>query len=854
MLRLALRTLRFRKGSFLASLVVLFLGAMIVQACGGLLETGILSQVPPQRLAAAPIVITGDQDYPGHPNDDDDDPMTERVLLAAGLVDTVARVPGVAAAVPDVSVPLTVLGGSPVQASGYGFSSARLAPYSLTAGTAPAGADDVVVDSDTARQQGIRPGAELSVSVRGSAHRFRVTGLATAPTTHSAALLFTDGEATTLFDRVGSVDDIGVLPAPGVDVDQLRQRVESAVAGHSADVLTGDERGLAEFPDAVSGAENLIPLAAAFGGLATLVAIFVVGSTLALLMQQRRQEMALLRTVGATPGQLRRMVMAETLVVALVAAALAVVPGLGFGRWMYGVLIGHGLVPSVMRFNEGLLPRAVGFGVTLVSALVAALIASRRVSVIRPAEALAEATLQTRWLSPVRAVFAFLCLGGATALAIVTALVMTGPVAASTATPAAMLWAAGIALVSPGLARWLTAVLRWPLRWFTGLAGALAMRNARVRKVRLAAAMTPVMLVTGLATALIYLQTSQDDTSQQQYVDSLRADVVLGSATGALPPSLIDTVSRLPQVAGASAYVTSTGHLETPLPPGEDDDDDFVTDRVDEQEVPLQGISASGAGQTVAASLVGGSYADLVGDTVALPADVVAQPGRAIGDTVRMRWGDGRLSGLRVVASYTAPRGFESALVPVDLLLTHTTSGQLPEVLVKARAGVSAASLVSALHGIAGGVPGLQVATRADAVVAHQQGDETSAVISYLLAAVIIGYAVISLVNTLVVATSERRREFALQRLIGSTKAQVMRMMTVEAALTAVAGIVLGTAVAAGALVPFGLALDDSVLPSGPLWIYLAITGTAVVLTFLVTLGLASLTLRARPVEAAVAA
>lgn len=55
-------------------------------------------------------------------------------------------------------------------------------------------------------------------------------------------------------------------------------------------------------------------------------------------------------------------------------------------------------------------------------------------------------------------------------------------------------------------------------------------------------------------------------------------------------------------------------------------------------------------------------------------------------------------------------------------------------------------------------------------------------------------YAAISMVNTLVLHTAHRRREFGLQRLIGSTRGQIMRMMTVEALLVAVIGSVLGTA------------------------------------------------------------
>jgi putative ABC transport system permease protein len=274
---------------------------------------------------------------------------------------------------------------------------------------------------------------------------------------------------------------------------------------------------------------------------------------------------------------------------------------------------------------------------------------------------------------------------------------------------------------------------------------------------------------------------------------------------------------------------------------------------VSEDPIPLRGVTAPGAAQIIAAPAVSGSYADLTGKTIALPTDVIAQVGRHVGDTVQLRWGDGQMSQMKVVASFTAPRGFDFAPVPADVLSPHTTSGGLSQILVKARPGVSAAALTAAVRSAGSDVPGLTVRDRSVAAAAHEQSDETGQITSYLLAAVIVGYAAISLINTLIVATADRRREFGRQRLIGSTRGQVMRMMTVEALLTAIVGIVLGTAVAAGALVPFGLALDRSILPSGPVWIYLAITGTVVVLTFLTTLFSASFALRARPVDAAAA-
>ena len=56
-------------------------------------------------------------------------------------------------------------------------------------------------------------------------------------------------------------------------------------------------------------------------------------------------------------------------------------------------------------------------------------------------------------------------------------------------------------------------------------------------------------------------------------------------------------------------------------------------------------------------------------------------------------------------------------------------------------------------------------------VAAQQSDNDNQSWESYLLVAMSIGCAVISLVNTLVLATAERRGECTLQRLAGSTRA-----------------------------------------------------------------------------------
>jgi putative ABC transport system permease protein len=65
-----------------------------------------------------------------------------------------------------------------------------------------------------------------------------------------------------------------------------------------------------------------------------------------------------------------------------------------------------------------------------------------------------------------------------------------------------------------------------------------------------------------------------------------------------------------------------------------------------------------------------------------------------------------------------------------------------------------------------------------------------------VMAAVFGGFAAITAINTLVMVVLDRRREVALLRLTGTTRRQVHAMFRWEAAIVAVTGIGLGTAIA----------------------------------------------------------
>jgi putative ABC transport system permease protein len=851
MWRLALRTLRFRKAGFVATFVALLFGTAIVMACGGLMETGIRNNVPPQRLAEAAVVVSGDRTYElpkadrGDPQDAEAVVLPERVPLGASLVEKVDDVPGVSHAVGDLSFPVALVrdgrtvGGDVL---GHGWDSAPLTPYELHAGAAPDGPGQVVLDATVARAWKVAVGDRVGIAAHGGVGDYTVSGIANSQV-EQAAVFFSAADARRLAGR-GKVAAIAVLADPGADKGELRDRIAAALKGQPVSVLTGDDRGFAEHPEALLHREDLIALAGVFGGLAVMVAMFVAAGTMALSAQQRQREIALLRAIGAAPRQLRRMLLGEMLVLTVLAAALAWPLGTWLGGWLFDRLASGGVTTSALRFSQGWIPAVVALGAVLLAGLGGGLLAARRVVRTRPTEALTEASLQQRWFSWIRLAAALLFLGGGAALAIVTMTVLNGPVAASTAGPTVICCAIGLALLSPGLTKMLTSLLQWPLRAVTGTAGRLAMLNARARAVQLAAVVTPVMLATGIAISNLYLQTTQTAAAERAFTENLRADAVLTS-TGGLDPALLDRVRDIPGVGatGASAYASSTGFVERPYDGAQTEDGR-----------PLLGVTAEGAERTTAIKPTEGSMSALRGETVALPAKTAQRLALNIGDFVTLRLGDRSVVRLRMVALFEPKAGYAPLLLPAELLAPHTTSGLPAQILVRAQPGSGGTELTGALQKLAARHPGVSVTDRHALIAAHTQDTKTQAWINYLLVGMIVAYTAISVVNTLAMATTNRRREFALQRLTGATKGQVLRMTAVEGTLVAAIGILLGTAVSTTTLVPFSLAVSDSPIPRGPLWIYLAVVGTTAALTLGATLLPAWSSLRVRPAKAVTAA
>jgi putative ABC transport system permease protein len=292
--------------------------------------------------------------------------------------------------------------------------------------------------------------------------------------------------------------------------------------------------------DAAS-AESLSTTAGVAGGWCLVIVIFAVTSTLTLAVRRRADQTALLRRLGATGPQLRRMIVGEAAVVALVAAAVAVPVALFLGRLLLALMQDTGQVAPGIDYVFGPVALGAGFGVTLLGAVVAAVATARRTAAPLSARRPRPRARRT-------AAVVFLLIGANCSVLTATLMDGKGIDAMQTAGQAGIWAAIGLALLAPELLRLVTTALSVPVRRTGGAPAELAVLAVRQRTRDLSGAVMPVALFTGIATGTVYMQGIEDKaaagTIQPEYAQDIQTlnYVVVGMITLFVAVMLVNTL------------------------------------------------------------------------------------------------------------------------------------------------------------------------------------------------------------------------------------------------------------------------------------------------------------------------
>ncbi len=794
MLRMALASLRTRKGAAVGGFLALFCAAAMVCACGVLLETGLRGSIPPGRFAGVPTVVTGDQQihwtqvkHKGKTKTKSKD-LAERVWLPASIGDKLSGISG-AKVVSDRIFTTELYGsdhafidgvnGKPTY--GHNWSAAQLTPYKLVAGQAPETDTDVVLDSGLAAKAGVSVGSKIGIQSTQAPAEYTVTGIAQAqsPVSQESAMFFSESEAITLAAHGDSVTTYGVF---GTNADAVR----SALAGTTAKVVTGNGRGAAALAGASAAKTRLVSMSGAIGGTALIVAMLVVVGTFTLSIQQRYRELALLRAIGATPRQVRRLINREALVLGLLAGISGAFAGLPLATALHHEFVAYKTVPEAIQLTHSPFPVAGAALVTLLAALVASRISARRITRIRPAEALTEATVERRTVAFGRTLAGVIVTIAAVLISLLLTKLHTEPAAMPVTYLCVLMWMIGVALLGPVLARAGVALLGVVWR-ASPVGGFLAGMNSEMYSRRMASVVTPLALLIGMTATILFVPTTMNGAVQAQTKDGLTADLVLGSSGPGIPAEAVKQVQSTPGITAAVSAVRSTIWV------GKD-------------KRSAQGLSSQGLTDVLNPDVSSGTLANL-GDTDIAMSSLAAQ-GRRVGDKVSTTLGDGTKTTFTLVAIYRRGLGFGDTLMSFDQLVRHVDTPLAQQVFIKGSVSPQA------VHAALGSYPGLGLVSRSGyrQVLGDRQNANDAANLAFL--ALIIAFCGIAVINTLAMATVDRSREFSLLRLTGATTRQVRSMLRWELALVIIVAVVLAAVASWATLTGFSIGMANEKVPT----------------------------------------
>jgi putative ABC transport system permease protein len=708
--------------------------------------------------------------------------------------------------------------GPPQLAFGW-VDDSRLSSVTLTAGRAPTGPAEFTMDLDAAANHGFDLGGTYDVITPAGRTELSLVGLTSfgeSNDTLGATLMHLDIEALqALIDRQG-YGTVSVALEAGADRGAVEAAMAELVPGTEVvDQATLESEQRAEFDQGIDIFGNVL---LGFAGVSLFVSLFIIYNTFSIVLGQRTRELALLRTVGADPRQLRRSVQAEALIIGIVASTIGIAAGVGVALGLRELFnaIGAQLPdsPIVLSTRTIIVAVAVGVGMTLISAISPARKASRvpPVAALRDGVAAGAVSHRLRMVLGAALTAAGVAAGGlglfvASATMSIVTLLASGAIGVFV----------GVTMLSPLVAVPVTRILGWPLRRTMGSAGHLAQQNAGRNPQRTAT--TAAALMIGLAVVSMTLTVGESVKAQFRSTleSSVRADYLAVDDTGfaGFPTEVAERFEELPETATVTSFRYS--------------------------EADIDGVVQSFLGTDLAATevlfdldLVEGVAVDPRVDDPILVADGEAEAqGIAVGDVLPMTFASGAQRDLTVVGIYRDGLVIDEYYV-VDLAtLDDVGSGAIDTWLAIGLAdGVTDEQADAAFAPIAADYPQADLST-ANGYVEEIEGqiDQALAAVNVMVVLAVV-IALIGIANTLALSVFERTRELGLLRAVGMTRRQMRRMIRLEAGLVALFGAALGVAVgvlfgwAAVAALP-ATVTETLAVPMVRIAILVAVAGTA---------------------------
>ena len=738
--------------------------------------------------------------------------------LTPADVDTLASLPEVAQAdgsvdglglyLLDTDDKLVGTGGAPTLSFNYADTPNIAGDETLTLdeGRWPEADDEVAINSASAEAGGYEVGDEVTVIPPSVAtggpitQKLTLVGLAGfnggGGTAGSTLVIFSTPGAQQMFlDGEDAFTSVSLTAAEGVSQKDLVAAADEVLpAGYEG--VTGDEI-IEESQSAIGEFLGFISIfLGVFAVIAVIVGGFIIANTFSILVAQRVRELALLRALGASRKQVRRSVLVEAFLMALLGSTLGLFVGLGLARGLAGLFGTFGLQINGSVLNLTPLTIVAAYAVGIVVTVVAAYLPARRAAKVAPVAAMrddvamSEGSLRRRTLI------------GAVLLVIGAGIALAGVVGAPGNDAiwigvGAVVWVLTVAAISAVIGRPVLAACRALFSRVFGTTGRLAGDNAIRNPRRTGATASALMIGLTLVSAVGVLAASMNASMDKLVDEQFESDFLVQSPVyGTFP---VELGTQMEEVDGVSVVSRQQA----------------VMARVDDDKDPTYLIATDQAfSEVYDLTMLEGSE-DLADSGEAIISESQAtDKNLELGSTMQLHFPGDKVVPVEVTGI------FEDSAVAggINVGFGALEAGGVKRVdntlSINIEDGASAGAVKDGLDAIIEDLPIVAVQDKKDFAESLAAQINQLLYMVYGLLALSIVIAIIGIVNTLSLSVIERTREIGLLRAVGLSRRRLRRMVTLESVTISVMGAVLGLVLGLviGVLLQRSLADDLQVL------------------------------------------
>ncbi|MGY1579650.1 ABC transporter permease [Streptomyces sp. MN13] len=798
-LKTSMRNFFAHKGRMALSAVAVLLSVAFV--CGTLVFTDTMSTTFDKLFAATASDVTVSAK-----SSSDTGETTSQTgkppVMPASVLDDVRGAQGVKSAEGTVfSTSVTVVdgdkdslspsSGAPTIVGNWNTNDART--MEITSGAAPKGADQIMVDADTADRHGLRLGDEIGVITAVGTHHAKISGIADFSVTNPGAALFyldTKTAQRTLVGESGVYTNVNVTAASGVTDAQLKKNVTAALDGGykvqtAKEVADANAEQVGDFMGVMKYAML------GFAGIAFLVGIFLIINTFSMLVAQRTREIGLMRAIGSSRKQVNRSVLVEALLLGIVGSVLGVAAGVGLAIGLMKLMGQMGMELSTDDLTIAWTTPALGLVLGVVVTILAAYLPARRAGKVSPMAALRDAGAPAdARAGAVRAVIGLLLTGaGGYALYLAGSAdkASDGSLWLGVGVVASLI---GFVIVGPLLASGVVRVLSVVLLRAFGPVGRMAERNALRNPRRTGATGAALMIGLALVACLSVVGSSMVASATDQLDKTVGTDFIVQNDQGQLiTPQAVQAVKDTRGLERVTEYKLLDVTLTTP---------DGKTSKGE----TINAADASYA-EDLRTETVAGSLADAYRpDSMSVFEGFAKEHGLKVGSKVEVDFKDGGTAALtvRAITSDDVVIDKGAMYASIATAAKHIPADRMPLdslVFASAKDGQEDAAY-AALKTALDDYPQYTVRDQTDYKEALQDqiGQLLNMIYGLLGLAIIV--AILGVVNTLALSVVERTREIGLMRAIGLSRRQLRRMIRLESVVIALFGALLGLGLGMG--------------------------------------------------------